>query len=197
MMLASLSYLIIQIPAFFYKNTSDSGVSEEAPFALTGVIVTFGAFCAYCWFQYSSAQRTEMTRIQQEALRRDQWKKSLDHKVGTSEFQEIIFKKHDKDNSGYIEIGELKNALEELGLKGERRDINNLLEQIDIGHKEDGDEGKRDGRISLNEFKAAVNKWVREGKSSRGGNEKKVDDKSASTGKQIIILHLNYFNLNS
>jgi Ca2+/Na+ antiporter len=178
MILSSLIYLIIQIPAFIYKNTSDAGAKEEAPFALAGLIIAFCGFSLYCYFQYASAQRGEITKLQQEALRREQWKKSLDSKVGSKEFQEFIFKKHDKDNSGYIEAVELKTALAELGLNLNRQSVQDLLAEIDIGHKEDGDEGKKDGKISLNEFKHAINSWLKEGASSSKSlsNKSKVDD---------------------
>ena len=110
MIVSSLSYLIIQIPAFFYKYDSDGGVAAEAPFALTGVVVTFIAFCAYCWFQYSSAQRTEITKLEHQKALTDSWKKSLHVKYSTENIQEAVFKKHDKDNSGYIEKNELKTC---------------------------------------------------------------------------------------
>jgi Ca2+/Na+ antiporter len=177
-MLSSLIYLIIQVPAFFYKNTSDAGSKEEAPFALAGLIVAFSGFALYCYFQYASAQRGEITKLQQEALRKEQWKKNLDMKIASSEFQEFIFKKHDKDNSGYIEAGELKTVLVELGLNLNRQSVQELLAEIDIGNKDDGDEGKRDGKISLNEFKHAINSWIREGVSANNKSnvsQKKTD----------------------
>jgi Ca2+/Na+ antiporter len=165
MMIASLTYLIIQIPAFFYKSNPDAGAKAEAPFALVGLIVAFVGFALYCFFQYSSAQQGELTRLQQESLRKEQWKKSLDSRLSKSEYQELIFRKHDKDNSGFIEAVELKSALAELGLNLNRTSIQEILDQIDVGHKDDGDEGKKDGKISLNEFKHAINTWVREGRS--------------------------------
>jgi Ca2+/Na+ antiporter len=174
MIISSLSYFIIQIPAFFYKYNSDGGVSAEAPFALTGVIVTFIGFCAYCWFQYSSAQRSELTKLQQELQLRQQWKKGLESRIGSTDLKKMIFEKHDKDKSGYIEKVELKEALRELGLNVNRLNVDTLMKEVDIGHKEDRDEGKSDGRVSFNEFKSAINNWIKEGQGSReGGDEKK------------------------
>jgi Ca2+/Na+ antiporter len=167
MMLASMTYLIIQIPAFFYKNKPDGGASEEAPYALVGLIIAFTAFSLYCYFQYASAQNRETIKLQQENLRREQWKKNIDNKLSSTEYQELIFKKHDKDNSGYIEAVELKSALAELGLRVDRITVQQILDQIDVGHKDDGDEGKKDGKISLNEFKHAINLWISEGKSTK------------------------------
>lgn len=175
MMIASLTYLIIQIPAFFYKSNPDQGVKAEAPFALAGLIVAFVFLAIYCFFQYFSAQQVELTRLQQESLRKTQWKKTLDSRLSKSEYQELIFRKHDKDNSGYIEAVELKTALAELGLNLNRTSIKEILDQIDIGNKDDGDEGKKDGKISLNEFKHAINTWIREGRSNRESENPKYD----------------------
>ena len=166
MMIASLSYLIIQVPAFFFSKDQDKS-SEEAPFALVGMIISFLGFAIYCYYQYASAKREEILKLQQEAIRREQWKKGLDSKLSTTENQELIFRKHDKDRSGYMDASELKSALAELGFTTNRTTIQKLLQQIDTGHKDDGDEGKVDGKISLNEFKHAINTWIKEGRSNK------------------------------
>jgi Ca2+/Na+ antiporter len=172
MIISSLSYFIIQIPAFFYKYNSDGGVSAEAPFALAGVIITFVGFCAYCWFQYTSAGRSELTKMEQELQLKQQWKKGLQHKIGSADMQRVIFEKHDKDKSGYIEKVELKDALRDLGLNVNRLNVDVLMKEIDIGHKDDNDQGKSDGRVSFNEFRQAINEWIKEGQGSREDNKK-------------------------
>jgi Ca2+/Na+ antiporter len=191
MMIASLTYLIIQIPAFFYKSNPDAGAKAEAPFALIGLIVAFVVFALYCFFQYSSAQQGELTRLQQESLRKEQWKKSLDSRLSKSEYQELIFRKHDKDNSGFIEAVELKSALAELGLNLNRTSIQEILDQIDVGHKDDGDEGKKDGKISLNEFKHAINTWVREGRSKHENENENENLKSDHTKVEALEVNNN------
>ena len=158
MMISTLSYLIIQIPAFFFKNTSDSGVQEEAPYALTGVIVTFLAFAAYCYMQVTSAVREEMTKLQTKALKREEWKKGLDRKLGSTEYQEFLFKKHDKDNSGHMNLQEFKLVMDELGFRGDREDIEKFFKEADTGI--DG-KGRGDGRITLGEFKQAISSWIK------------------------------------
>ena len=40
------------------------------------------------------------------------------------------------------------------------------MESIDVGHENDGDAGRADGRVSLHEFQDAVNLWVKAGQSS-------------------------------
>jgi hypothetical protein len=44
-----------------------------------------------------------------------------------------------------------------------------LMESIDVGHDEDGDAGKADGRVSLKEFQAAANMWINTGQ--KGGEQ--------------------------
>ena len=188
MIISSLSYFIIQIPAFFYKYNSDGGASAEAPFALTGVIVTFLGFCAYCWFQYSSAQRAELTKIEQELQLKQQWKKGLQHKIGSTDMQKVVFEKHDKDKSGYIEKVELKDALRELGLNVNRLNVDVLMKEIDIGHKDDKDEGKSDGRVSFNEFKQAINTWIKEGQGSREEDKSKKVHHSINDQEEGLIM---------
>lgn len=127
MLLSSLSYLVIQIPALIYRNEKDHGARKEAPFALTGLIISFLAFISYCYYQYSSTQRSEIIKLQQEQIRRDQWKKNLDNKLTSEEFQEVIFRKHDRDNNGFMDAAELKTALAEMGFNSSRSGLKKLL----------------------------------------------------------------------
>jgi hypothetical protein len=149
MMITSLSYLIIQIPAFFYKKDADGGSAKEAPFALAGLGITLGAFVGYCIYQYLSANREEVTRLQQKSAEREQWKKSLDSKISTDVYQEMLFRKHDKNGNGTIEADELCACLEEMGLKCDRKEIYQMIKELDS--KEAG--GDNDGKINLAEFK--------------------------------------------
>lgn len=160
MMLATISYWIIQIPAFVYHNDSDHGSYHESPFALIGFLVTLVAFCAYCLYQYKSAQAEEIERLQQTAARKKEWQEALFKQLSShkalEQWQLQVFERHDKDKSGFLEAGELAKALDELGFKVERRDLKDIL------HKMDKDD--KDGKISLAEFKAAVSLWVEEGR---------------------------------
>lgn len=149
MMITSLSYLIIQIPAFFYKKEKDGGAAKEAPFALVGLVVTMAAFILYCTYQFFSANKEEMVALQKRTAEREQWKKSLDHKVTESDFQEMLFKKYDKDHSGTIDAAELCHCLEEMGLKMDRKEIFTMIKELD--DKEKGGDG--DGKIGLEEFR--------------------------------------------
>jgi len=166
MILSLFSYVLIQIPSLFYMHDADQGVHRLHPWALACLIVTAVSFLAYCYYQVASANAADMARRQQERIRREQWKKSLDRRLGERKQQEIIFKLYDKDNSGYMDAKELAHALSHLGLKVERKDIGELMESIDVGHAHDGDSGRADGKISLNEFCHAVTSWVAAGQNA-------------------------------
>jgi len=161
MMISAVSYLIIQIPAFFYHSNKDGGVKKEAPFALAGFIATGLAFVAYCLYQYFSAQRQEIARLEQETIRRDEWKKGLDKKLGIDDYQEYLFKKYDKDNNGYLDAEELYLGLQDLGLHCDRKEVNKILNSIDTS---DGGKVSKDGKISIFEFKTAFAAWTKEGR---------------------------------
>ena len=203
MMVSSLSYLIIQIPAFFLKNNADGGVAKEAPFALAGLIITFGAFIVYCIYQFFSANREEVTKLQQKSIERDQWRSSLDQKVSQSDFQEMLFRKHDKNGNGTIEADELQECLEEMGLKCDRKEINQWIKELD--NREAG--GDNDGKINLAEFKKI---WVNNTKTTKstprksamleeiqGNSELHVHDGNKNNENKIIESkeknHINYF----
>jgi len=166
MILALFGYLLIQIPSVFCSTDADGGVACERPWALACLIGTAVAFFVYCFQQVRSAESAELERRRQESLRRGQWKAKLDHSLGSQQVQELVFRSFDKDNSGFIEPEELSRALAHLGLQVGRKDIGELMESIDVGHENDGDAGRADGRVSLHEFQDAVNLWVKAGQSS-------------------------------
>jgi Ca2+/Na+ antiporter len=186
MMISASSYLIIQVPAFFYKNTKDSGVSEEAPFALLGVVVTAVAFGLYCAYQIISAEKSNMVKLEQQNLRRNEWKKNL---VATKLMEEnhlnAIFKRHDRDNSDSIDREELGTVLQELGLKVDRHELNHFFEYFDVGENYESNNNKKvsDNKISSLEFKRGIERLIKEGA--------KIDSKDtkieASTGNNLPV----------
>jgi len=106
-----------------------------------------------------SAQRDELDRRRQEADRREHWKLGLDRKLGLPEYQKLLFERYDKDNSGYLNLEELGNALKALGLHADRRDLTSIMKSMDIGAGDDA-KGRGDGLISFAEFQRACNAWV-------------------------------------
>ena len=174
MLISLIGYLIIQIPALIFKSKYDEReyIIHEKPFILASMIVSFLLFLIYCVAQYINAKTSQITRLRQENLRRITWKSNLDKRLSSSQYQEFIFRKHDRDNSGYIDPNELKDALKDMGLIAGRQTMKYILDIVDIGNEDDGDAGVKDGKISLNEFKAAVNIWMKEGNSGENFDEK-------------------------
>jgi Ca2+/Na+ antiporter len=158
MMCTSLLYWVIQLPAFYYQSHSDAS-SDESPYALAGFILTSLGFCGYCYLQLTSARQADLDKRLQAAVRRKEWKEGLDSRWGYDMHQENIFRQYDRDGNGFMDAAELKDALAEMGLKCDRREIAEIIKLID----QEGESGKPDGKISLAEFKAACNTWVREG----------------------------------
>jgi len=152
MMLSSLSYLIIQIPAFFYKNTSDGGISEEAPYAIVGVFVTFSGFVIYCINQIQSASSQEMVKLQAAEAAIEDWKKNMAKQFEAAKCVDEIFDKYDKDKNGYLDLKEIEEALKEFKLKLNRAELLNFINKYDVGHEDQGKVDAHDGRLSRKEF---------------------------------------------
>lgn len=168
LLVLSLSYWVIQIPAFIYHNDVDHGAYHEKPYALAGLIITILTLIGYCVYQVFSSNTDEQLRRQQEAQRRVQWQSTLHKKYSLEMFQEEVFKRHDQDGNGFMDARELYNALQELGLKLERRDVAHILESMDTGDNNDPAARAGDGQLSLAEFKKAVSSWT---KGATSGNE--------------------------
>lgn len=182
MLASTISLFIVQTPALIFKliHGKRDYVSHEKPFILTAMIIAFLLFITYCIVQFMNAGQNQLTRLKQEKLRRENWKKNLNTNLREEQYQEFIFRKHDRDNSGYIEPHELKDALKDMGLHASRGTMKKLLEEIDVGNEKDGDVGKSDGKISLNEFKAAINIWMKK------GDQIKVDDNETDKGTDSV-----------
>lgn len=51
MMISSLTYLVVQVPAIFYSSDPDGGVMRESKFAITGLVLALAGFLAYLVLQ--------------------------------------------------------------------------------------------------------------------------------------------------
>lgn len=150
MMATSISYLIIQIPAFFDKNSSDAS-SREAPFALAGFIITLIGFIAYSAYQLIDARHGQFVAKQQQEAKHARWKMQLRNKMGEISAFEKVFTRFDRDKSGTLDRRELTEALRSLGLDADRQEVGNILQQMDVD---------RDGLVSASEFTSIVSKWI-------------------------------------
>ena len=102
MILTSVSYLIVLIPAIINKSksTAEQIESEHYP-ALVGFIVCAIAFVAYSIFQLVDSKIQTNIQMKQTKLQFLQWKESVGRKVASTDNAiKIVFKKFDQDNNG-------------------------------------------------------------------------------------------------
>jgi len=64
MMITTILYFIIQIPAFFYHGDNDGGADHESIFALLGLIFCLIGFALYCRLQLSGAIESQQQQHQ-------------------------------------------------------------------------------------------------------------------------------------
>lgn len=127
MMYSTLAYLVVQIPALFLEKNNEEDIMKQRPWALADLIVCCVIFLLYCYIQYKSGQQGVLIKLKQEDLRREQWKMNLDTQLLSEDYQEFIFKKHDRDNSNSIDPNELRTVLADLGLSASRMDIKTIM----------------------------------------------------------------------
>jgi len=173
-MATAASYLIIQIPAFFFRKDADGGAASESPYALAGLIVTLLAFITYCWIQITSAMRSELVRLQQSSLALDRWKESLDQKFIEDEHQRKLFQKHDKSKNNCLNLEELKSLFKDLDLDLTEQELRALLKDIDKDQS---------GEIDYQEFKQMLNVWLKIEKKEQA----RVDTESGKPEKRPSI----------
>jgi Ca2+/Na+ antiporter len=154
MMLTCLTYLIIQVPAFFYRSddTDKETAHDEAPFALAGLIITVLALLGYSYFQLADAKYDKHIKDLQREAERSKWKSSLHRQFEKFDHTfETLFRRFDIDDSGYLDRQELTQALRELGLNADRSEVSQILKQMDMNS---------DGKVSEPEFTAVISEWL-------------------------------------
>lgn len=152
MMLTSLSYLVVQLPAFFYRHDKDSA-HEEKPYALAGLISALCMLVYYSYYQLADARYESMLAGKQKAAERRRWKRTLGSKFSHVSAFHRVFEAHDVDSNGYLDRGELFAALRSLGLAVDRAHMAHIIKDIDEN---------RDGKIDEREFVGAVASWMNE-----------------------------------
>lgn len=140
----SLSYLIIQIPAFMYSGAKDASAREHLP-ALIGLIVSVSAFFAYSWFQITDANALEQQGKRETQKKMQQWQRSLEGKFGQgNRVLRMVFEKFDTKGENSITLENMKDGLQLLGLDLTRSELVQTFTKFDTN---------TDGQIDFNEFK--------------------------------------------
>ena len=106
MIISSISYLIVLIPAIIEKNAStQTQIKEEHYPALVGFIVCASAFIAYSIFQIYDSRAQTTQEMQQTKLKFIKWKESVGRKIASTDVAiKMAFEKFDKDGNGIYYI---------------------------------------------------------------------------------------------
>jgi len=117
MMFASLTFLIIQIPALVFQmqpSNIDTPAHREHWFAGAGLAIASVLFCAYCYYQISDpvAQENRPQKSVAHWLVSDDLRKSFASHGGTPE---SVFQALDADNDDHLTVNEIKKGLKLLG----------------------------------------------------------------------------------
>lgn len=132
MMATALLYLVIQIPAMFFRQDQQAG-DEERMYAILGFCGSMAAFVAYSVVQLRSVEGHEMQRQRQKSTKRRHWEKTLARQLTPGKSLRLVFKTFDLDDDEFIDRPELVRCLNSLGLDADRRDVNAILKEMDGG----------------------------------------------------------------
>jgi Ca2+/Na+ antiporter len=150
MMVTTLLYLIIQIPAFIFQGNPDA-FKKESGFALAGLIVSVLTFLAYSIYQIVDSRTAELAEQKHREAIREAWKKEVAEKFRTDRNIKRVFEQYDTDKNGLMDRKELAEALAGLGLSADRKEVGAMMAQIDTG----GDQ-----KVSFEEFEAFIAKII-------------------------------------
>ena len=157
--LMTIAYWVIQIPAFFFINDSvEVEQRDEKPFVLVTLIVSLLSLASYCGFQLRSSNLEEKERVAQQKIRLSEWRSTLHKSFAQDHYQEMIFKKYAGSNE-LMDAKELSEALVEMGLKVDRREVTEILTEMDIGDSKDPN-SIGDVNLNIIEFKQALKSYV-------------------------------------
>jgi len=155
MIMSSVSYLIVLVPAIIEKNApTEQQIDEEHYPALVGFIVCAIAFIGYSIFQVVDSRAQTTQEMKQTKLKYFKWKDSVGRKIASTDLAiKRAFEKFDKDGNGTIDKAELQAGFKQLGLELERTQIVRLMTE----YNQDDDAET----LTEKEFCDAVKKWSR------------------------------------
>jgi len=157
MMLTSLTYLIVLIPAIVYMTASSSyQITAEHYPALAGMIVCGLAFIGYSIFQVVDSNASTVQEMEQTRLKFQRWQQSVGHKIATMDNGiQKAFREFDTDGNGTIDRSELQAGFAALGLQLDRAQVVKLMADY-----QDEDDDDKD-TLNEQEFTNAIKQWSR------------------------------------
>jgi len=171
MMLTSLTYLIVLIPAIIYMSASSNEQKrmEHYP-ALAGLIVCSLAFIGYSIFQLVDSSAGTLQEMEQTRLKFLAWQQSVGTRIATTDNAiKMAFKKFDTDGNGTIDRTELQAGFAALGLELNRAQVVKIMDEF-----QDPDDDDKD-TLNESEFNAAIKEWSQKILLGQGNVEATVD----------------------
>jgi len=167
MMITSLCYWIVLIPAIIYMSSSSSyQIKMEHYPALAGLIVCSIAFIGYSVFQVVDSRASTVQEMEQTRLKFLKWQKSVGSKIATTDNAiKMAFSKFDTDGNGTIDRTELQAGFGQLGLQLDRAQVVRLMEQYQDPEDTDKD------TLNEEEFTQAIKEWSRSLLSNQGNQD--------------------------
>jgi Ca2+/Na+ antiporter len=151
MMLTSLTYGIIQIPAFLWGSSPDGGVAKEHWFAGIGFVIALSVFLWYLYFTYTDTDSLEVITEKQRDFT-ERWnivnglgniQRVLKSTADPFLQSESLFELFDSNNSGTIEFSEMCQGWSKIGYQFDDDQARMSFNMLDHNG---------DGSISRHEF---------------------------------------------
>jgi Ca2+/Na+ antiporter len=181
MMMTTIFYLPILIPALVLKNNSLStqAFDEHYP-ALVQMILCAIGFVAYGIFQLRDSNAQLQQEMKQQKLKFLKWKTTVGTRVaGTKNAIRAAFEKFDTDGNGTIDRQELQDGFACLGLELDRGEVTEMMTAMD----EDDDTTT----LTFAEFEKAVSTWSQTLISRQNVNYSKVQSESRMSAKNSAL----------
>jgi Ca2+/Na+ antiporter len=142
MILASSSYLVVQIPALYYtawEHTRQTQLAgKEGFWALLGMLISIAMFIWYLWFQMHDEDARDMhNRKGLQYLKFNDWLRSKELRTNYLRLggsAASVFDRIDIDNDGYLDFDELQVGLGMLGLDVDDNQARVYFSMIDINN---------------------------------------------------------------
>ncbi len=115
-LITCITYLFIQIPAFFYKHDADQGAAHEKGWAIAGFIVAGILFFAYLIAMWRDADNSEMIEERRHHVHKFlDWSRTNKHMIGALD-PATLFALLDKDGDGLLDAEDLRLGFKTMGL---------------------------------------------------------------------------------
>lgn len=116
MIATSVTYLFIQIPAFFYHRDKDGGVAHERAWAIAGLVVASVLFIAYVVAMWYDSDNNEMIEERRHHVHKFlDWSRTNKQMIGAFD-PATLFALLDRDGDGLLDAEDVRLGFKTIGL---------------------------------------------------------------------------------